>query len=160
MSQYLRDRSCFLRNNLHIPNCLHKQEVLVLTLGSFAVGGLPFQIQRVSDTVKGVAVRVGGANPAPIDDTETTFPELQERIKKAIAIAESIKAADMNANEEKEVILPSREFGDIKITGKQFIVDYAIPNFFFHVMTAYAILRKEGVDVGKNDFLGRGVDLD
>ena len=61
----------------------------------------------------------------------------------------------MNANEEKEVVLPSRKLGPIKMTGKEYISKYAIPNFFFHVCMVYAILRKEGVDVGKNDYLGR-----
>lgn len=118
------------------------------------MGGLSYQIQRVSDTAKGVAVRAGGVAQVSLPDNETTFPQLQERIAKTIEILESVKEADMNANEEKEVVLPSRS-GEIKMSGKQYILKFAIPNFYFHVCTAYAILRKEGVDVGKADYLGR-----
>lgn len=118
------------------------------------MGGLPYQIQRVSDTAKGVAVRAGGVSPVSLPDNETTFAQLQERIQKTLDILESIKEADMNASEEKEIVLPSRA-GEIKMTGKEYILKFAIPNFFFHVCMAYAILRKEGVDVGKSDYLGR-----
>jgi hypothetical protein len=118
------------------------------------MGGLPYQIQRVSDTAKGLAVRIGGVEPVSLTDNETTFPQLQERIQKTINILESIKEETINANEEKEVVLPSRA-GEVKFTGKSYALKFAIPNFFFHVVTAYAILRKEGVDVGKSDYLGR-----
>ena len=113
------------------------------------MAGLPYQIQRVSDTAKGVAVRSGGVDPVALADTETTFPQLQERIQKTIEILESVKEEDMNASETKEV-----EFGQRKASGKDYILKFAIPNFFFHVCIAYAILRKEGVDVGKKDYLG------
>lgn len=115
------------------------------------MGGLPYQIQRVSDTAKGVAVRAGGVAPVSLPDNETTFPQLQERIQKTIDILEGIKEETMNASEEKEIVLPR----EIKLTGKEYLLKFAIPNFFFHVCMAYAILRKEGVDVGKNDYLGR-----
>jgi hypothetical protein len=118
------------------------------------MGGLPYQIQRVSDTAKGVATRAGGVAPVSLPDNETTFPQLQERIQKTLEILESIKEADMNVNEDKEIVLPSRS-GEIKMSGKEYILNFAIPNFFFHVCMAYAILRKEGVDVGKGDYLGR-----
>lgn len=118
------------------------------------MGGLPYQIQRVSDTAKGLAVRIGGVQPVSLPDNETTFPQLQERIQKTIEILESVKEEVVNAAEDKEVVLPSRS-GEIKFTGKSYVLKFAIPNFFFHVVTAYAILRKEGVDVGKADYLGR-----
>jgi hypothetical protein len=118
------------------------------------MGDLSYQIQRVSDTAKGVAARAGGVDPVPLPDNETTFPQLQERIQKTIEILERVKEADMNASEEKEIVLQLRS-GEVKTSGKPYILNFAIPNFFFHLCTAYAILRKEGVDVGKSDYLGR-----
>lgn len=117
--------------------------------------GFIAQIQRISDTAKGVAVRSGGVAAISLPDDETTFPQLEERIQKTIKILESVKEADMNSSEEKEIVLQSQKFGAIKMTGKEYILKYAIPNFFFHVCMTYAILRKEGVDVGKNNYLGR-----
>jgi hypothetical protein len=117
------------------------------------MGALPYQIQRVSDTAKGLAVRIGGAEPVALPDNETNFPQLQERLQKTIDILESVKPETINANEGKEVVLPSRALGEIKMTGKSYALEFAVPNFYFHVCMAYAILRKEGVDVGKNDYL-------
>lgn len=148
----LKNLSKFLeKGRLHFSS---KESALVEAKLIADMGGLSYQIQRVSDTAKGVAVRAGGAAPVSLPDNETTFPQLQERIAKTIEILESVKEAEMNASEEKEVVLPSRS-GEIKMSGKQYILKFAIPNFYFHVCTAYAILRKEGVDVGKADYLGR-----
>jgi hypothetical protein len=118
------------------------------------MGGLIYQIQRVSDTSKGVATRAGGVAPVSLPDNETTFPQLQERIQKTIEVLNSVKEETMNASEEKEISMPTRN-GEIKMSGKEYILNFAIPNFFFHVCMTYAILRKEGVDIGKNDYLGR-----
>jgi len=112
------------------------------------------QIQVVSDTSKGVAVRVGKAEPITLEDNEKTFPELQARLAKTIEILEAVDQKTFDENEEAEVILKLRS-GDQKFTGKSYILSFAIPNFYFHFVTAYDLLRKEGVDVGKLNYFGR-----
>jgi len=117
------------------------------------MAALPYQIQRISDTAKGCAVRVGKAEPVAMEDNETTFPELQARIAKTIEVLEKLDPKSMDGMEDAEVVMPSRG-GDRKFTGKSYVQGFAIPNFYFHLCMAYAILRKEGVPLGKLDYLG------
>jgi uncharacterized protein len=117
------------------------------------MAALPYQIQRVSDTAKGCAVRVGKAEPVSMEDNETTFPELQSRIAKTIEVLEKVNPESMDGMEDAEVVLKFGG-GDKKFTGRYYVLKYAIPNFYFHLCMAYAILRKEGVPVGKLDYLG------
>jgi uncharacterized protein len=116
------------------------------------MGALPFQIQRISDTAKGCAVRVGKIEPVAMEDNETTFPELQARISKTIEVLEKVDPKSMDSMEDGEVIMKLR-VGERKLTGRNYVLNYAIPNFYFHLCMAYAILRKEGVPVGKMDYL-------
>ena len=114
---------------------------------------LTAQIQRASDTAKGVVTRVGGADNVPMADEEKTIDDLKARIAKTIAV---LKSADRAAFDDKEdatveIVTPSRT---LVFTGKSYILEFCIPNFFFHVTTAYALLRKEGVPIGKMDYLG------
>jgi len=118
------------------------------------MGDLIYQIQRVSDTSKGLAQRVGGVEPVVLEDNEKTFPDMLTRIQKTIEVLEKVKKEDLDAAEDVEVVVKTRS-GELKFTGKSYAIDFAIPNFFFHFVTAYALLRKEGVQVGKNDYLGR-----
>jgi len=117
------------------------------------MGDLVYQIQRISDTSKGFAVRVAKIEAVSLVDEEKTLADLQTRIAKTITILESVKEEDVNGKENDEVILklPS---GELKFTGFTYATTFAIPNFYFHFVTAYALLRKEGVDVGKGDYLG------
>lgn len=117
------------------------------------MAALPFQIQRISDTAKGCAVRAGKIEPVAMEDNETTFPELQARIAKTIEVLEKVDPKVMDGMEDGEVVLKLRG-GDGKFTGKEYVLKFAIPNFYFHLCMAYAILRKEGVPVGKIDYLG------
>ncbi|KUJ07144.1 uncharacterized protein LY89DRAFT_691946 [Mollisia scopiformis] len=118
------------------------------------MGNLVYQIQRVSDTAKGLAQRIGGVEPVVLEDNEKTFPDLFTRIQKTIEVLEGVKPEHINAQEEAEVVMKTRS-GETKWKGKDYALTFAIPNFFFHVVTAYALLRKEGVPVGKADYLGR-----
>jgi hypothetical protein len=111
-------------------------------------------VQRVSDTAKGVTVRVGKSEPVSLPDTEKTFPELQTRLAKTIEILEAVDQKTFNENDATEVIIQTRS-GDLKFTGKGYILNFAIPNFYFHFVTAYDLLRKEGVDIGKSNYMGR-----
>ncbi len=112
------------------------------------------QVQIACDTAKlGVARLAGTVDTAPKHpDTETTLPELQERIASVLAYLENFKESDFADAASIQVSQPRWE--GKYITGYEFAVQHAIPNLYFHVTTAYAILRHNGVDVGKKDFLG------
>jgi hypothetical protein len=114
---------------------------------------LTAQIQRMSDSSKGFAVRVGGIENVAMEDNEASFDDLQARITKTIDFLKSVPADAINGKEEANVVLklPS---GEMNFTGLNFTQGFAIPNFYFHMTTAYAILRMKGVPVGKMDFLG------
>lgn len=114
------------------------------------------QIQSVSDTAKGAVARLTGTDIPAMADTETTFAELKERLAKTIAYVESVDPALFDGAESRDVVLklPGRE---IPFTGYSYTVGFVIPNLFFHVATAYAILRHHGVELGKNDYLRGGL---
>ena len=114
---------------------------------------LPAQIQRASDSAKGLAVRLCGHAPVSLPDTESTFPELQERIAKTLEVLSAVKPDSTDGKEDQviEIKAGSRLW---QLTGKEYLQKFALPNFFFHVVTAYDILRAQGVPVGKIDYLG------
>lgn len=114
---------------------------------------LSFQVQSVSDMAKGCAARLAGIDIPSMPDTETTFPELQERIAKTIAFVQSVTAAQIDGSEEREIVLKMRG-NEARFTGQSYLLTFVLPNFYFHVTTAYAILRHNGLDIGKRDFLG------
>jgi hypothetical protein len=114
---------------------------------------LPFQIQRVSDYAKGVAVRIGKVEPVVMEDNEKTIAELQERILRTVAFLEKLDPNCMDGVEDEEVVFKTGQ-SEFKFTAKEYVLQYAIPNFYFHICIAYALLRKEGVPVGKRDYLG------
>ena len=111
------------------------------------------QIQLASDTAKSFVPRLKGEEPVSMTDTETTMAELKARIDATIALLEEVKPEDVDGKEDTQVTMP-RWFPGKFITGFDFATQYALPNFFFHVTTAYSILRHSGVNLGKADFLG------
>ncbi|MEJ0065767.1 MAG: DUF1993 domain-containing protein [Caulobacteraceae bacterium] len=111
------------------------------------------QVQIASDSAKGAASRLAGVDNPSWPDTETTFPELQARIKQTIDYLQAFKPEQFEGSESKSVILPSSG-GEMKLTGQEFLFGFALPNFFFHVTMAHAILRHNGVPIGKADYLG------
>jgi hypothetical protein len=114
---------------------------------------LPFQIQSASDASKGCAARLAGIAAPAMADTETTFPELQARIAKTVEFLNSVTREQLAGAETREVVLKFPN-GEMKFTGADYVTNFALPNFFFHVTTAYAILRHKGIGIGKMDFLG------
>jgi hypothetical protein len=112
------------------------------------------QIQRASDAAKGCAARLSGTPAPSFPDEEKTLAQLQERIKKTIDYLKSVPAASIDGSEEKPISLKAGP-NELNFTGVQYLQGFAIPNFFFHVTVAYAILRHKGVQIGKMDFLGR-----
>lgn len=113
------------------------------------------QIQMASDAAKGGAARLAQQQPPSMPDSETTFPELKERIAKTQAYLASLKREDFEGAENRtiELPLPGRT---LTFNGPEFLTAFSVPNFLFHVTTAYAILRANGVPLGKMDFLAGG----
>ena len=131
-----------------------KYEKTVLVQSRLAPDQFAFarQIQTACDTAKFAASRLTGKEAPSHADTETTFAELSARIGKVIAYLDTFTEADFAGVADRRVSLPRWE--GKSMSAVEYFVEHAVPNFFFHVTTAYAILRHNGVDVGKRDFLG------
>lgn len=114
---------------------------------------LPAQVQRASDAAKGCAARLAGIDVPSYADNEATFPELQERIAKTVGFLKSIRPEQLEGSESRVIELKLRQ-GTMTFDGKSYLLGFALPNFYFHVTTAYDILRHKGVQIGKVDFLG------
>ncbi len=112
------------------------------------------QVQIACDTAKGAVARLAGVEIPKHEDTEQTFAELKARIAKTVDFLESVPAAKIDGSDEKEVVLQMRS-GERRFKGMQYLLGHAYPNFYFHVTTAYNILRHNGVEVGKADFIGK-----
>jgi hypothetical protein len=112
------------------------------------------QVQIASDAAKGCAARLAGVEVPSYPDTESTFAELQERIARTVAFVQGFTAAQIDGSEERSVTLKMRS-GDVTFRGQDYLLKLALPNFFFHLTTAYDILRHNGVEIGKMDYLGK-----
>lgn len=117
------------------------------------MAALPYQIQRVSDQAKNSAARVAGVQVVAMPDNETTFEELQARIQKTIEFLKTVPKDSMDGKEEEEIVIKSKS-GEWRSTATSYVLDFVLPNFYFHITTAYNILRHNGVPVGKWDFIG------
>jgi len=111
------------------------------------------QVQIATDQAKGGAGRLAGVEPPRFEDTEASFPELEDRIERTIAFLETLDAAAFAAAPARTIRLPQRE-RTVELPALPYLQGYVLPNFFFHTTTAYAILRHLGVAIGKMDFLG------
>ena len=111
------------------------------------------QVQIACDTSKGAVARLAGAEIPKHEDTEQTIADLKARIEKTVAFIQTFKPAQIDGTEEKEVVLKIGG-NDMKFTGAQYLLGIAYPNFYFHITTAYNMLRHNGVEIGKRDFLG------
>lgn len=112
------------------------------------------QVQIACDTAKGAVARLAGVDIPKHEDTEQTFAELKARIAKTLDFIESIPAAKVDGSEEREIVLQMRS-GERRFKGMPYLLGHAYPNFYFHATTAYALLRHNGVELGKIDFLGK-----
>ena len=111
------------------------------------------QVQIASDAAKGCGARLAGLEPPKFEDNEATFPDLLTRIDKTIAYLETLKPEQINGSEQKTITLQIRK-NTLTFLGMPFLLNFALPNFYFHVTTAYDILRHCGVEIGKQDFIG------
>jgi hypothetical protein len=111
------------------------------------------QVQIATDVAKGAVSRLAGLEPPKYEDNESTFPELLARIDKTIALLDSFTPDQINGSEDHIIALPMHD-KTVSFKGLPYLTDFVLPNVYFHVVTAYAILRHNGVDIGKKDFLG------
>lgn len=114
---------------------------------------LPAQYQFASDTAKAAMARLAGVEAPSMPDTEASFAELQARCDKTIAFIDSVTPEMLAGAEDREVILKFPGGTGYRFAGRDYLTGFALPNFFFHVTTAYAILRAAGVPLGKPDYL-------
>ena len=115
---------------------------------------LTHQVQIAADHAKRAAARLAGIEPPVYEDNEASFVDLKARIDKTIAFINTLKQAQIDGSEAREITLKIGG-GSKTLSGQTYLLHNALPNFFFHVTTAYAILRHCGVDVGKKDFIGQ-----
>jgi hypothetical protein len=111
------------------------------------------QVQIASDTAKSVAARLAGVEVPSWEDHETTFAQLRERCEKTDKYLATFRPEQIDGSEDRQVVLKLRD-NQVTFTGQQYLLGFATPNFYFHITTAYALLRQCGVDIGKRDFLG------
>jgi hypothetical protein len=132
-----------------------KVDPKVLPAARLIIDMLPLsaQIQIACDTAKGAAARLAGVEVPKHEDTEATLDELKARIAKTLAFIKSIKPEQLQGAETREIVLQFPG-STLKFTAINYLTNFVLPNFFFHVTIAYALLRKNGVDLGKRDFLG------
>jgi hypothetical protein len=114
---------------------------------------LTAQVQRASDSAKLCIARMCGIDAPVFEDNEASFQQLQERIANTIAYLESITPTQFNNADTREITLTYGAFSQ-GFTGQSYLLTFALPNFFFHLTTAYGILRAQGVKIGKLDYLG------
>lgn len=165
ISMYAASAPLFLRMLGNLDQLLEKAEanakergfdpnVLVTQRLAPDMRPLSAQIQLASDSAKGAMARLSGGTAPSMPDTEATIADLRTRIANTIDYVKSVPASAIDGSEEREVVLKFPN-GEMKFTGLAYLTGFVIPNFLFHVTTAYAILRHNGVPLGKMDFLGR-----
>ena len=113
------------------------------------------QVQVATDTAKGALHRIAGRDIPKMEDNETSFAELQARIAKVMDMFKSIPAAELDGQEGREIVM-KRPSGDLTFRAQDYLFSFALPNFLFHVVTAYDILRHNGVPLSKESYFGRG----
>jgi len=128
----------------------------VLINARLAPDMLPFvsQIRMASDHAKGMTARLAGREVPKLEDNEATFDDLKARIAKTVAFVKSVSASEIDGSEDRAVTMTFSSGRKREFTGQGYLVHFALPNFYFHVTTAYDILRHNGLDIGKRDFMG------
>ena len=112
------------------------------------------QVQVATDFAKSVSARLAGVEVPKLEDNEQTFADLQARITAVLAFIDGLDAAKFDQAATREIITQAGTPKEKRFTGQSYLLNYGLPHFFFHTTTAYAILRHNGVEVGKKDFIG------
>jgi hypothetical protein len=150
-----------LRNLIHILDKgeanaqARKIDPAVLAGSRLAPDMLPFtrQILIACDAAKNGVARISGVEAPRFEDTEASFPELKARIQKTLDYLGSVPAARLDGTEDKEITFPVGRDSSRTMQAQAYLMTWVLPNFFFHITTAYAILRHNGVELGKGDYL-------
>ena len=167
MSMYTASVPVFqhmLRNLSHILDKgeasaqARKFDPSVLTTARLAPDMLPFtrQVLIACDGAKNGVARIAGVEPPKFEDNEASFAELKARIQKTLDFLETVPAARLEGTEDKDITFPAGRDTTKTMKAQAYLTTWVLPNFFFHVTTAYAILRHNGVDLGKTDYLTGG----
>ncbi|MEI7761662.1 MAG: DUF1993 domain-containing protein [Comamonadaceae bacterium] len=165
ISMYQASVPCFVRTLDNLSAILDKAQAHVdakkldataLTSYRLYPDMLPMarQVQIACDAAKGLVARLSGLENPVHEDTEKTLVELQARIAKTLAFVQSVTPAQLDGTEEKDIVV-KRGDTETHYKGMQFLLGNALPNFYFHVTTAYNILRHNGIEIGKRDYLGK-----
>ena len=112
------------------------------------------QVQVATDFAKSVSARLSGVEVPKVEDNEKTFAELQTRIATVLAFIEGLNVASFDGAATREIITQAGTPKEKRFTGQSYLFNYGLPHFFFHTTTAFAILRHNGVEIGKKDYLG------
>ena len=154
--QHSLGQLAFVLNKALADAVARKIEPTVLVQSRLAPDMLPLakQVQIACDTAKLAVARLSGQTAPPFEDNETTFEQLAERIAKTLAFIGSVPATAFEGSEERAVTVGSGE-RERRFNGQDYLLHFALPNLFFHITTAYAILRHNGAPIGKNDYLGK-----
>lgn len=128
---------------------------LVLTASRIYPDMFPLsrQVQTATDTAKGALARLAGVEVPKYEDTEQSVVELKARIAKTVAFLEGFKPEQIDGSEDKALVIKLGR-SEVSWTGMQYLLGFALPNFYFHVATAYCILRHNGVELGKRAYIG------
>jgi hypothetical protein len=113
------------------------------------------QVQIASDAAKGCMARLAGLEVPKWDDSEASVADLKARIQKTIDYVKTFEPSQIDGSEVRAIVIPMRNGDPLQFTGEAYLKHFALPNFYFHATTTYALLRHAGVDVGKGDYLGR-----
>jgi hypothetical protein len=113
------------------------------------------QVQIAADFAKSVSARLASVDVPAYEDNEQSFADLRARIAKTVAFVDGLKPAQIEGSEEREIVLRPGTPKEQKFTGEAYLLNYGLPQFFFHVTAAYSILRHNGVEIGKRDYMGK-----
>jgi len=164
LSMYQASAPVFIQGLKALVGLLHKAQAhadahgidhLALLQARLYPDMLPFnrQIHLCTDFAKGAVARLAGAEVTSFPDVEIAFDDLITRVERALAIVESFTAEQVDGSEERDITLMRRGVA-LVVKGQAYLLEQAMPNFYFHLTTAHAILRHNGVPIGKKDFLG------
>jgi len=113
------------------------------------------QVQIAADFAKSVSARLAGVEVPSYEDNEQTFAQLQQRLDKTLSFLDTLTAEQFADAADKEIVLRPGTPKEKRFTGTQYLAQYGLPQFYFHVTTSYALLRHNGVEVGKKDYMGQ-----
>ena len=113
------------------------------------------QVKIACDFARGVSARLAGAEVLKFDDDEQTFAQLRDLIARTIGFIDGLAAAQFEGSAQREIVLRQGTPKERRFTGQAYLLSYGLPQFFFHVTTAYALLRHNGVEIGKRDYMGQ-----